>query len=115
LQAQSTVGVTESDLLTSDTLPDIQFANMDAFQLVGAEDQTTATFVTRSLDGANTYLFDSAAADATVIIEGDDSRNDVFTLVRTSADEYAITDNSALFNPITIDMVNFVSGFDRLD
>ena len=63
--------VANTDLVSSDVLPNIHFSALNAFTLQGADDPTTATFVLNDLEGASSYTFDSDDANDTLVIEGD--------------------------------------------
>ena len=84
--ARVTRGV-NSDLVTSDSLPNIEFEGLNFFRVIGQAGSDVVTFVTWELGGAvNTnYEFDGGANDS-LIIEGTDgstaAADDVY-VVRT--------------------------------
>jgi len=58
-----------TDEVVSSRLPVVQFRSVNAFQLQGSSEPTTATFVLDDLEAANSYVFNSDDDD-TLVIEG---------------------------------------------
>ncbi|MBN2217139.1 MAG: hypothetical protein JW719_07165 [Pirellulales bacterium] len=78
-----------TDLVTTDSLPAIEFTNLAAFTVDGsAAGSTTATFVTNKLGGANDYAFSGLAEDV-LVIEG------VAGQASSAADNFTVTDGAA--------------------
>jgi len=81
------------DLVTSDTLPDIEFDALDAFRVVQAgADRDVVTFVLRFLGGAADYETSLGSADS-LIVEGSGA-GDSLTVTNPVTGPIAVTDNT---------------------
>lgn len=93
------------DVVTSDSLPDIEFTGLKTFQVDSAGGADVVTFATRSLGGAvlaNYQVVDGDGAD-TLVIEGTDGAGgaDRFTVTNPADGSVAVTDH-ARGNPLTV-------------
>ena len=84
---------TLTDQVISDRLPVVQFRSVNAFQLQGSDEPTTATFVLDNLQGATSYEFDSDDQSDTLIIEGQGGA-DSFTASLDMAGNVQVADGS---------------------
>lgn len=88
-----------TDQVTSDSLPTIEFGDLETFELEAAQ-HTVATFVTTELSGSVAYQFDATTADSsTLAIEGGDGLDDNFTVTNPNAAaidfDVAVADNNS--------------------
>ncbi|MEM6779013.1 MAG: Ig-like domain-containing protein [Planctomycetota bacterium] len=90
----SDLGGDNADLITSDSLPPIQFTGQDTFTIDGQGGANEVTVQTWSLAGAtNTNYRVAGGGLDTLIIEGNDARDDDYDVTSPAADQVSITDN----------------------
>ena len=92
------------DLVTSNSLPAIEYTGLNTFVLDAIFGIDTATFATHNLNGAldANYQVETSGGD-TLIIEGADAINDSFTLSNpVGANFLAVVDNTAAGAAITV-------------
>ncbi|MGB7324210.1 MAG: dockerin type I domain-containing protein [Rubripirellula sp.] len=86
----------------SDSLPPIEFIRLDKFSVTGNDGSDVVTVKTRDLIGANPndYRFEAGISD-TLVIEGADGAQDLYTLLNPSDGSVAIIDASGSFAVVT--------------
>ena len=79
-----------TDLVTSNILPNIQFTGFDTFTVDGTSaGAATATFVTHQLSGAASYELDGEPSD-TLVIEGREGADDSYVLTAPVSGDVAV-------------------------
>ena len=114
----SDVSSLSADLVTSDSLPRIQFADVVEFNVNGGVDGSDAvTFVTRNLAGAIDYQANLDGSD-TLVIEGADGATDNYTLSEPGAGEVQVDDGISAVQVIGTGMgrvqINTLGGDDEV-
>ncbi|MCO6455897.1 MAG: hypothetical protein J5I93_11420 [Pirellulaceae bacterium] len=91
----SDVAGTAADLLTSDSLPDLQFATLDTLTIDGGGGEDQITFQTWLLAGVENYIIDGGTEVDTLTVEGTSGPDliDVFQPAASSlaADNYTLS------------------------
>jgi len=106
------------DLVTSDSLPDIEFDAVNTFVLDLNAGNDTGTFVTGSLSGATTYDVLADGAD-TLVIEGADGAADDYAVTNPVVGSVAVSDAFGVLVTVISDglgrlQVNTLGGDDTL-
>ncbi|MCA9121452.1 MAG: hypothetical protein KDB11_14780 [Planctomycetales bacterium] len=105
-----------ADLVTSNSLPNVEFQGMSAFNIVGQGGADVVTFATWFLGGAvaANYTADLGATDTLVIegVGGAGVANDRFVVTRPTATAARVTDNKGTTGgtPVVVTATNAATG-----
>ena len=117
----SAISDEDADLVTSDSLPRIQFTGLEEFTVGGGSGSDVVTFVTRNLVGAiNTNYNATLDGTDTLVIEGADGAADDYTVtqplgvlqVTDSSSGVTVTETSNTLGRLQI---NTLGGDDRVE